>query len=85
MQNSDIEQLLQSTLDLAEVHVTGDGSHFQVIAVSDQFADMSRVKRQQFVYTPLSEKIAEGAMHAISIKTFTQQQWKRERLLNMPQ
>lgn len=85
MQNSEIEQLLLTTLDLAEVHVTGDGSHFQIIAISDQFTDMSRVKRQQFVYTPLAEKIAEGVMHAISIKTFTVQQWKRERLLNMPQ
>jgi acid stress-induced BolA-like protein IbaG/YrbA len=85
MQNSEIEQLLTSTLGLTEVHVTGDGSHFQIIAISDQFADMSRVKRQQFVYTPLAQKIAEGQMHAISIKTFTEQQWKRERLLNMPQ
>jgi acid stress-induced BolA-like protein IbaG/YrbA len=85
MQNSEIEQLLCSTLGLTEAHVTGDGSHFQVIAISDQFGDMSRVKRQQFVYAPLAEKIAEGQMHAVSIKTFTEQQWKRERLLNMPQ
>jgi acid stress-induced BolA-like protein IbaG/YrbA len=85
MENSEIEQLLCSTLGLAEAHVTGDGSHFQVIAISEQFADMSRVKRQQFVYAPLAQKIADGLMHAISIKTFTEQQWKRERLLNMPQ
>ncbi|MFQ3199059.1 MAG: acid stress-induced BolA-like protein IbaG/YrbA [Paraglaciecola sp.] len=85
MENSEIEQLLCSTLGLTEAHVTGDGSHFQVIAISDQFAEMSRVKRQQFVYAPLAEKIADGLMHAISIKTFTEQQWKRERLLNMPQ
>ena len=37
MQNSEIEQLLMEKLGLAEVHVTGDGSHFQIIAVSDQF------------------------------------------------
>ena len=69
----------------SEVFVSGDGSHFQVIAVSDQFADMSRLKKQQFVYAPLSELIAEGSMHAVSIKTFTESQWKREKLFNIPQ
>jgi acid stress-induced BolA-like protein IbaG/YrbA len=85
MENQEIETLLIETLGLTEVHVTGDGSHFQVIAVSDQFASMSRVKKQQFVYAPLAEKIAEGVMHAVSIKTFTEKDWQRERMFNVPQ
>lgn len=85
MENHQIEVLLKDSLNLSEVHVSGDGSHFQIIAVSDLFADMSRVKKQQFVYAPLSNIIAEGSMHAVSIKTFTGAQWKREKLFNMPQ
>ncbi|MDU0352820.1 BolA family protein [Paraglaciecola aquimarina] len=85
MDTQQIESLLLETLGLAEVHVSGEGSHFQVIAVSDKFEDMSRVKKQQFVYAPLAEKIAEGVMHAVSIKTFTETQWKREKLFNLPQ
>jgi acid stress-induced BolA-like protein IbaG/YrbA len=85
MDNQQIEALLLEKLSLAEVYVTSDGSHFQVIAVSDQFEDMSRVKRQQCVYAPLSAKIAEGVMHAVSIKTFTESQWKREKMFNLPQ
>lgn len=85
MDHQQIETLLKDTLGLAEVHVSGEGSHYQVIAVSEQFADMSRVKKQQFVYAPLAEKIAEGVMHAVSIKTFTETQWKREKLFNLPQ
>ncbi|MCF2947603.1 BolA family transcriptional regulator [Paraglaciecola aquimarina] len=85
MEHQQIEILLKDKLGLAEVHVSGEGSHFQVIAVSDQFADMSRVKKQQFVYAPLAEKIAEGVMHAVSIKTFTESQWQREKLFNLPQ
>ena len=85
MDNQQIEALLLETLGLAEVHVSGDGSHFQVIAVSEQFADMSRVKKQQFVYAPLAEKISEGSMHAVSIKTFTESQWQREKMFNLPQ
>ena len=85
MDNQQIEALLKDTLGLAEVHVSGDGSHFQVIAVSDQFVDMSRVKKQQFIYAPLAEKIASGSMHAVSIKAFTETQWQKEKLFNLPQ
>jgi acid stress-induced BolA-like protein IbaG/YrbA len=85
MTNEQIAQHLKDTLQLSEVHVTSDGSHFQIIAVSDQFDDMSRVKRQQFVYGPLNDKIADGSMHAVSIKTFNEKQWQREKLFNVPQ
>ena len=42
-----------NALSLQEVHVSGDGSHFQVIAVGELFDGMSRVKKQQTVYGPL--------------------------------
>ncbi|WJG08855.1 BolA family protein [Aliiglaciecola sp. LCG003] len=85
METNEIEILLKEQLGLAEVHVTSDGSHFQIIAISDQFDDMSRVKKQQMIYGPLKDKIADGSMHAISIKTFNEKQWQRERMFNMPQ
>ena len=72
MDIKEIETLLKDSLNLAEVYVKGEGSHFNIIAVSDAFADMSRVKRQQFVYAPLNPFIADGSMHAVSIKTFTE-------------
>jgi acid stress-induced BolA-like protein IbaG/YrbA len=63
----------------------GLGSHYNIIAVSDVFNDMSRVKRQQAVYAPLADKIADGSMHAITIKTFSVKDWERERQFNIPQ
>lgn len=85
MDIKEIETLLKDSLNLAEVYVKGEGSHYNIIAVSDAFADMSRVKRQQFVYAPLNAFIADGSMHAVSIKTFTEKDWKRERQFNLPQ
>lgn len=85
MDFSDIETLLKDSLGLDEVHVTGDGSHYTIIAVSDSFSEMSRVKRQQAIYGPLSDKIADGSMHAISIKTFSVKDWERERQFHLPQ
>ena len=84
MTNKEIELLLKDALNLDEVHVQSEGTHYKIIAVSDVFADMSRVKRQQSVYAPLKEKIADGSLHAVTIKTFTQKDWQRERMFNMP-
>ncbi len=82
MENSEIESALMSALPLQEVHVSGDGSHFQVIAIGELFAELSRVKKQQAVYAPLMEFISDNRIHAVSIKTFTPEEWARDRKLN---
>jgi hypothetical protein len=43
---------------------------------------LSRVKKQQAVYAPLMEYIADNRIHALSIKAFTPQEWARDRKLN---
>ncbi len=82
MENSEIKDVLMRALVLDEVHVTGDGSHFQVIVVGELFATLSRVKKQQTVYAPLMEYIADNRIHALSIKTYTPEEWRRDRKLN---
>ncbi|AJA94314.1 MULTISPECIES: BolA family iron metabolism protein IbaG [Klebsiella] len=82
MENHEIQTVLMNALSLQEVHVSGDGSHFQVIAVGEMFDGMSRVKKQQSVYAPLMEYIADNRIHALSIKAFTPQEWARDRKLN---
>lgn len=84
MEPKKIEDILKNALKLDEVYVQGENSHYGVIAVSDTFATMSKVKQQQMIYAPLTEFFATNAIHALTIKTFTKEQWKRERLLNMP-
>lgn len=84
MDTSQIEQLLTEQLQLSEVRVTAEGSHYAVLAVGECFDGVSRVKQQQMIYAPLMAAIADGSIHAVSIKTFTPQQWRREKLLNPP-
>ena len=84
MENHEIQTVLMNALSLQEVHVSGDGSHFQVIAVGEMFDGMSRVKKQQAIYAPLMDKIASNAIHALSIKAFTDAEWKRERKFLLP-
>lgn len=84
MQAQDIQDLLTQELELDEVHVSANGSHFQVIAVASVFEGMSRVKQQQYIYAPLAQHIADNTVHAVSIKAFTPQRWQKEKMFNMP-
>ncbi|CBJ82953.1 BolA family iron metabolism protein IbaG [Xenorhabdus bovienii] len=81
MDTDEIKEVLMKALALDDVIVSGDGSHFQVIAVGELFDDLSRVKQQQAVYAPLMEYIADNRIHAVSIKTYTPAKWQRDRKL----
>ncbi len=75
MQPSDIKALLEARLEDCDFYIQGEGCNFQVIAVGEAFDGLSPVKRQQLIYGALAEEIASGAVHAVSIKTYTPAQW----------
>ncbi|MCE9683261.1 BolA family protein [Halomonas alkalisoli] len=75
MQPSDVKALLETRIEGCDFHIQGEGCNFQVIAVGEVFDGLSPVKRQQLIYGALSEEIASGAVHAVSIKTYTPAQW----------
>jgi acid stress-induced BolA-like protein IbaG/YrbA len=82
MESAEIKKLLDAALQLQEIHVKGEGSHFEVIAVDESFNGMSRVKKQQTIYGPLMEHISTNTIHALSIKAFTPEEWARDKKLN---
>lgn len=82
METHEIKKILMHALALDEAYVNSAGSYFQVIAVSKQFAGMSRVKKQQMIYAPLMEYILDNRIHALSIKAYTPAEWQRDRKLN---
>lgn len=47
MEISEIKAILESALELDEVIVKGEGSHYEVIAVGAIFDGMSRVKNNK--------------------------------------
>jgi acid stress-induced BolA-like protein IbaG/YrbA len=55
--------------------VTGDGQHFEAVVVSDAFSGKSRVQRHQLVFQTLGDRMREE-IHALSIKTYTPQEWQ---------
>ncbi|MEH0690654.1 BolA family iron metabolism protein IbaG [Vibrio cholerae] len=81
MDSAQVQQILNNALNLEEIHVKGEGSHYEVVAVDACFDGMSRVKKQQLIYAPLMEYIQRNDIHAVSIKAFTPQEWARDKKL----
>ena len=75
MNSEEVKKLIETGLPDCEVTVSGDGSHFDAIVVGEVFADLSPVKKQQLVYATVSDKITSGVIHALSIKTYTPEEW----------
>ena len=57
------------------VRVAGERS------ISERFAGLSPVKKQQLVYATVNQHIASGAIHALSMQTFTPEEWDKKRRL----
>jgi acid stress-induced BolA-like protein IbaG/YrbA len=73
-----IRENIEHGMKAAHVEVEGDGQHFFAVVVSDEFAGLNRVQRHQRVYQTLGERMREE-IHALSIKTFTPQEWENSR------
>ncbi|WWO98569.1 MAG: BolA family protein [Candidatus Dasytiphilus stammeri] len=75
MEATDIKNLLLQEICLKELYVEGDKKHFRIIAISDIFKSMNRVEKQQVIYNPLMKYITNNQIHALSIKTYTPEEW----------
>lgn len=75
MQSEEVKAQLEAQLSDCEFYVQGEGNHFQVVAIGEVFETLNAVKKQQLVYGALNDKIADGTIHALTIKTFTPAEW----------
>ncbi len=76
--NEEIEKKLSVIEGVHFVKVEGDGYHYHLTIVSDTFVGKSRVARQQWVYAQLKEYITSGRLHALTMKTWTQEEWGKQ-------
>lgn len=71
-----VARLIRNGLPGAEVEVTGDGSHFEAVVVSDVFSGLTPIKKQRLVMDTVKAQIASGELHALSIKTLTPEKFE---------
>ena len=71
-----IYQAINKHIACSYLDVTGDGSHFDAVVVSDDFLEKSRVARHRLVYDALGDKMKEE-VHALSMKLYTNKEWEQ--------
>jgi len=79
MQANEIQERIEKALPAAEVAVqdmTGALDHFQVLVISEQFEGKTMIEQHQLVYQALGDAMKE-AIHALTLKTYTPEQWKK--------
>ena len=81
MNPEDVQKMIEAGLPDCEVKVTGDGSHFEAVVIGEVFDGLSLVKKQQKVYATLGDKITSGEVHALTIKTFTAEEYAKAQKL----
>lgn len=75
MNPEEIQQLIESVLSTQLVRVSGDGRHFEATVVSGDFEGKSMIQQHRMVYGAIGERMGTDALHALSLKTFTPEQW----------
>ncbi|MFP6782446.1 MAG: BolA/IbaG family iron-sulfur metabolism protein, partial [Gammaproteobacteria bacterium] len=74
----EIKTMIESGIPGSIAIVDGDGSHFQAQVVSNSFVDCPMIKQHKMVYATLGDSM-ESAIHALSIQTYTTEQWEKIR------
>ena len=67
----EVRERVSQAIVPSQVTAQGDASRMEVVVVSPAFEGISRVRKQQIVYAAIAELIRDGALHAVTIRTYT--------------
>jgi acid stress-induced BolA-like protein IbaG/YrbA len=79
MEPSDVKKCIEAGIPGAEATVTADGTKYTAIVVSPEFEGKSMIAEQKMVYATVNEHIQSGAIHALTIKAYTPEEWAAEK------
>ncbi|MGV6858689.1 MAG: BolA family protein [bacterium] len=75
MNPEEVKILIEAGLNDCSATVTNDGTKYYATIISPDFAGMNTLKKHQAVYRTVNEHITSGAIHALTIKTYTPEEW----------
>ncbi|MDB2461240.1 BolA/IbaG family iron-sulfur metabolism protein [Gammaproteobacteria bacterium] len=74
MDTDKIKNLIESSLEGSIAEVNGGEGKYNANIIFDGFKDLNTVNRHKIVYSALDSYIKSGELHAISLKTFTNEE-----------
>ena len=76
MVEKELIEAIRKGLGECDVMLEGQGCDLTAVIVSNAFQSLSKVKRQQKVYSLINEYLQSGQVHAITLKTWTEEEWR---------
>ncbi len=76
MNTEELKKLIETALAVSHVEVSGDGRHFSAVVVSSAFDGKNMIAQHRLVYAALGSRFDTDAVHALSLKTYTPDQWQ---------
>ena len=76
MEASEVKECIEQGIPGAEATVSADGTKYTAIVVSKAFEGMTMIAEQKMVYATVNEHIQSGAIHALTIKAYTPEEWE---------
>lgn len=70
MQPEEIKRLIEAGLPDCRAEVTGDGTHFEALVITEAFRGKRPLERHRMVYSTLGD-LMHSAIHALSIRALT--------------
>jgi acid stress-induced BolA-like protein IbaG/YrbA len=72
----ELKSIIETAFTDGYVEVTGDGRHFSAVVVSRAFNGKNMIAQHRLVYAALGDRFDTEAVHALSLKTYTPEQWQ---------
>jgi monothiol glutaredoxin len=76
--HSEVEQLILASYPESKIYIEGEGCDLSITVVSAEFDQQTMIKKHQGVMATLSEPLASGRLHAVTLKTFTPVEWQAQ-------
>lgn len=80
-----ITRIEQAIPDAVDIQVEGADCDFTALVLSESFAGVSAVKRQQQVLAKFTDVLASGELHALSVKAHTPDEWQAKQAQSLTQ
>jgi monothiol glutaredoxin len=74
--HSEVEALIVKDYPGAQIHIDGEGCNLSIRVVSEKFIGESLIKQHQGVMATLSDTLGSGRLHAVTLNTYTPEQWQ---------
>jgi monothiol glutaredoxin len=75
---TEVETLILKAYPGAQIMIEGEGCDLTITVISEKFAGQTLVKQHQGVMAAVSEPLASGRLHAVTLKTYSPSQWQAQ-------